>query len=416
MARYDEAAAAISLISRSIEELSEACLESQGIMHECDVPAKLITDLLGQRLAFRLDESEPYIQINRVVSDLFAHITQSSRRRISSGEIAGLYDDLKDSVDDYFEASSIGNIDDKRHYELSIQSNIADLIDSLNMITSRFAGYVRNEFSIVSSLTQRIRENQRAIDEASRLNDLFSTIMPSDLSLMSRSDFSLSRLLVQLLGKAVRACTEDLHTALHKLRENLSRLEADEKYQRKNELIDSMLQHYQRNPNYHPQIEWQKNIPGIFGLIKPLKLKAYAPIGSAIGEHLLTEYAQAALKRVKASEKPKKQEDSNVPVAIVDGCDKTYREALDWVEEALSNLFDILPELIERQPVSALDCLNLMEIDLDPKIWNLCVIDHYSNSAFSSGDKIRINYIESMEPGFNGNHAVTDIVFEKAYA
>lgn len=416
MARHDEAAAAVSLIARSIEPLSEACLENQGVMHECDVPLKLIMDLLAQRLAFRLDESEPYIQINRVVSDLFAHITQSSRRRISSGEIADLYGDLNHNITNYFEASAAGNIDDKKHYELSVQANIADLIDSLNMITSRFAGYVRNEFSIVSSLTQRIRENHRAIDEAARLNDLFATIMPVELASMARSDFVLSRLLVQLLGKAVRSCTEDLHVVLHKLRENLTKLEADEKYQRKNELIDSMLQHYQRNPNYQPQITQHEHLPKIFGTVTPLKLEAHAPIDSAVEEYLLAEYAQAALNRIKASDKPKKPVVVSESVAIVDGCGEVYIEALDWVEEALANLFEILPELTKKQPVSSLDCLNLLALDLEPKIWNLCVVDHYSNSAFASGKEIQMGYIETQEPDFSGNHAVTDIVFKRTYA
>lgn len=416
MARYDEAGSSIALLSRNTELLAEACLEHQGVILESDVPPKLITDLLGHRLAFRLDEHDQYVQVNRVVSELFHHVTQSYRRRLSSGAIEDLFDQLKHTINSYFDVSAAGNLDDRKHYELEAQEVIADLIDSLRMIIHRFSEYVRNEFSIVSNLVQRIKENERAIDEAARLNALFATITPEELSELSRSDPTLSRLLKQLLGRAVRQCTEELHDILHKLRENLARLEADKKYQRQNQLIDGMLQHYQRNPSFQPTISHYEHLPKLFAMVSPFKLNAHPPVDSPTEEHILAELAQSALSRIKTADKPLKDKLTQKTIDIVDSRGEIYTEGLGDVEQALVDLFELLPELTSLHDISSLDCLDLFSLEIRPDLWNLCVVDHFSNSRFASGKAIKISYIQKTVPGFNGNHTVEDVVFVRAHA
>lgn len=416
MARYDEACSSIALLSRNTELLAEACLENQGVILESEAPPKLITDLLAQRLAFRLDENERYVQVSRVVSELFHHVTQSYRRRLSSGAIEDLFEQLKHAINSYFEVSAAGNAEDRKHYELEVQEVVADLIDSLRMIIQRFSGYVRNEFSIVSNLVQRIKENERAIDEAARLNDLFATITPQELSELARSDLILSRLLKHLLGRAVRECTEELHDVLHKLRENLAKLEADKKYQRQNQLIDGILQHYQRNPGYQPEVNHYEHLPQLLAMVTPLKLHAHPPIDSLSEEHILAELAQTALSRIKAADKPLKDKLTQQTVDVVDCRGEVYTEQLDEVEQALVDLFEILPELTSKQEISSLDCLDLFNLDLRPDLWNLCIVDHYSNSLYASGEIIKITFIQKPVSGFNGNHTVEDVVFVRAHA
>ncbi len=312
--------------------------------------------------------------------------------------------------------SAAGSLKDRKHYEFEAQEVVADLIDALRMITHRFAGYVRNEFSMVSNLVQRIKENQRAIDEAARLNDLFATITPAELSELAGSDPTLSRLLKHLLGRAVRQCAEELHDALHKLRENLARLEADKKYQRQNELIDSMLQHYQRNPGYQPTVEQYQHLPKLFAMVDPFKLYAHPPIDSPTEEYALAELAQAALNRVKAANKPERSASESETVDVVDSRDEVYEEVLGEVDQALEHMFELLPELTEAQSVSSLACLDQLALDIRPDLWNLCVTDHYDNSNFADGKRIKITFIETPVPGYNGNHIVEDVVFVSAHA
>lgn len=415
MARYEEAKSAIALISRNIELLSESCLENQGMIYENDMTQKQVNDFLSSRLAFRLDENDNHIQIYRPVSELFAHITQSSRRRISDGEIHGLFNDLRHNVTGYFTASSEGNTQDKNHYELMVQANIADLIDALRTTVTRFAGYVRNEFSIISSLAQRIRENQRAITEASRLNDLFATMTPKDLEDIAQNNYVITGYTL-ILNREIRNRTEELNNVLHRLRENLTKLEEDVKFQRKNELIDSMLLHYQHNPTYRPAITQHDNLPHWLDLVMPFNLKAHPPVDSEIDQHLLAEYAQTALSRIKASDKPEKQSFESIAVEVTDKSGQVHLENVNPVDAALADMFDVLPEWTKRQPVSSLECFALLALDIEPRTWNLCVIDHYSNSRFSTGEEITMTYIETQDPHYDGNYKVTDLVFRRRHA
>lgn len=415
MARYDEASATFSLIARNSELLAEACLENQGTITESDTTPKVISDLLAHRLALRLDEDDNYIQVNRIVSQLFHHVTQSSRRRLSHGAIADLFNDLRHAVESYFEVRSAGSLDDMRTYEKAIHEIVSDLQYFLHTITIQFAGYVRNEFSTVSNLNQRIRENQRAIKEAESLNKLFSDITPEELSQLARSDLMLSKLLSQRLNREVRNCVKELHDVYHRLSENLTKLESDEKYQRQNKLIDSMLAHYERNPSYQPSINSLDRLPRLFSIVTPFKFVTHPPIDNPIEEGLLAEYAQVALNRVKASDKPVREIVKLEPVLVTDNSGLTVTQELCDIQQALINMFAVLHELTERGAVSSLDCLKMLKIDMHPKFWNLCVIDHYMNSDYGSGKEIQIRYIQEPVPNYNGNFIVNDIMFVRSY-
>ncbi|WP_150302974.1 hypothetical protein [Pseudomonas saliphila] len=411
MARYDEAARTIRILDKHCDLLSRACIENQGVIVDEQDGEKAIAELQAHRLVFRLDERDHYVQVNRVVSELFHHATQNYRRRLSSGAVDDLFDQLKHAISGYLATADRGLLRDQKVYESEIQEIVAHLIDTLREITQRFAGYVRNEFSMVSDLSQRIRENERAIKEASQLNDLFATLTPDVLAELARSDRLLSHLLKKVFGRAVSSCADELHDALHKLRENLTKLQDDQRYREHNELIDTLLQHYQRHPGYQPGLEQYRSIPRIFRSAERLELKAHPPIDSPTEERALGDIAQQALARIAADEQPDRQRQDPPLVPVKDCRDGVFLAEPEPVEQALRQMFEILPQLAEQQPASSLACLAYLDLEINPELWLVCVADHYANSDYAKGERLAMRFCERPLPGYSGNYLVEDIEF-----
>lgn len=424
MNKYDDARLAFRFLEINAETLATASIENQGMIMDSDMPLSFMDKLQNYHLASRLDtQSQEYMQLNSTVLEMFYLVTRGSRRRITNKEIAGIIEELEHQVNGYFEVRKAGKQKDITQYEGQVRQTVSALKDALISITYKFSEYVRNKFSTVNNLAQRIRENKKAISDFIELNETLDLIKLERLSEISRQDSTMSELLTRILWYEVNKCSKEFHDTLHRLHENLNALVDDEKRQQQNEMIDAMLLHYQKNPGYEPLLNVQSRLPMLFASVAPFDFAAHPPIDTDLytDEQKLSDWAQEALESIKAIDKvEKKITTKHQAVKVEDRSDSTHIQELSPIQKALIEMFSQLPSLTRKAPVSSLYCLKYMQaksgIKIDSAMWNMCVLNHYNASKYARTKEITATFVQTQLENYTGNFLVTDITFARQHA
>lgn len=412
MARPDEAKAALRAIYSHADLLIQACLEDGGqILENSDTAAALQT-LRHHRLIFELDVEQQSAQVNRVVSGLIHHVTQSYRRQLSCAAASGIVQELESIVEGYKMAWR-SNSNDLPTREAEAQECVASLIDTLREITQRFTRYIHTDFSYVSDLEQRIHENRRALKEANDLNQVFDTLTPRYLEELAGPVSGLQRLLLRTLRRHLAHLRTDLVDATHGLRENLSRLEKDEKALQYSHLIDAFLCHYEQTPNYQPDagmLEGMERIPPVFCGVDPLTMRAEPDISDVAQHEGFRDLLAAALKR--SAEQVRPQETRREPVKVRDKRKAVVTIERDPFNEAMTHFFEALPLLTQRLGrVSAMDAYYALKVEKPVDVWLMGVFSHHHIQRDRMPSAYRSQLTEVRLPLYDGNFIVSDIVF-----
>ncbi|MDT8878360.1 hypothetical protein RSO68_02630 [Halomonas saccharevitans] len=413
MARLDDARNAMKALAKYTDALAEATLEHGGVIYDTPDNRETIQALRHHQLVFHLDEDLPHVQVSRVVGDLMAHVTQSYQRQASSGAVSDLVRELQNVVESYFVARDNGATDDASRKLIEAQEVIASLINTLQAIVVRFTHYIHNRFSTVSDIDLRILENRRALDEAGNINRLLDTLTPSYLMQLARFSRELQYLLTKILARSLSRLRANLVDALHRLTDNLAKLQNDKEVQRQNHVIDAWLQHYERNPRYTPGEdildEAHGRSPSLFR-VEPLEIRAHPAIDDPSQREELDELAENALRRLE----PGALTDSNVSTERVEVIDQRGAEEVepeDPLEHALEWFFEALPTLVTQQPISAIDAYYKLDVEEPLDFWMLALWESYNMRLENGEVVVPVELTERQMGTYDGTRLVEDIVF-----
>jgi hypothetical protein len=409
MSRKDEAQSATGALYRNIDIIDESCFMSRGQIADIPENDAAIRALQKNNLAYFVDDAMG-VQVHSSVRRLLNHVTKRYRLRETHQAFAGMISELQHAIQNYQLAKN-KNQDDKLLYQDQIHEFTLDIISELTDTVQTFAHVVGNEFSTISNIDIRIRETTRCKNEIAKLNEVFSSLSVAEIRDWAGADLMLERLLMKTLKSHVDKCLKELSATAHRLLEMLAKLIKDKEVQRLNQLIDSFHSHYQKNPNYSPELDSIVDLPPVFSCIESISLHGRADIDSVTDEEILSDIAISVMQDAKKESLSINQDED---VEVSDGRGESIEADLDILEENIDFFFDaLLDEDSNISELTALKAHKLLDIDAEPEDWMLCLMEHYEAQKSELSSKIKISLDERIIMPFNGNHLVRDISFSR---
>lgn len=418
MSRSNDAKSAVAAIQRHLDVIIDACLHHQGRVYLDGDSEKVANDLIHHHLAFHMDEDDEEVIVTQALGNFVHYITQSERRQVASGEVADKWNQLNQAVTSYGIAKHKGNSADIEHFRTLIREGVHHLVETIRMATARFSNYVDNDFRSINDIDIKIQENEFAIKEAERMNDLFESISYDHLAEMAGADPFLIHLFNKSLSKQIDSLSRDVLNTLHQLKRSLTHLvKKSAEYQRQNRLIDSFLAHYDQHPDFTPSYPSDEVPPDAFREVEPLPLRGEPALDDPRQEGALIEIVTKALARVRDDEErgidTGGEGDERETMTVVDHGILITTANEDPEQKSAREFFETLPELFRAtERASVMAFYEYLDIETTPEIWVLSVMGHFYTMSDQAKVHLDIHYETIQVPRYSGNHRLLDVVFQ----
>jgi len=409
MARIDESKAAISALNKHSSVVDSACYEQGGVVPFTESNNSTIDALTKHRLAYLVDD-EYGVQIHSSVKKLLDRVTSRTRFRERHGEFHSQISNLEYAIDSYRRSQMKAS--NRNHQYLSeIREIVIELNDALMEAVASFHKVVADEFSVITDIDEKIRQIGRCKKEIENINNVFAHLTVKQIREWVQTDIDLEHILLRILKSSIDSALKDLASANRKLVEMLAKLQSDKKASRLNSLIDVFSACYEEEQGYQPSIEYIEVLPECFSITKNMEMRAYGNVDSERNTEMLSKLAIAALSNADAKSRDKTQPLDKIEVEDVRS--KEEQRGLDEVDEGLEMLFEAIKDENITAPISAVDSLDKLGIDISVEDWLLLVDGYYSAQKDILSSLIEVHEERSIELPYDGNIFVSDIVFRK---
>ena len=332
---------------------------------------------------------------------------QSSYRQLT--DMGKVIDVLEDTVND-FRVSVINNLhDDAEYYLDQLDDLLYEAKDNLNVSLENMHYAISSQFGFVSTLSAKVRENEKALDYAQKLLTELQQIDPE--SCYEWTDWACPIDFARKISGFIYWFNQTLprlRFIIDNMRISLFRLRRDEKQA-------SLLRNMARYLHKHPEFEISETLfedPNLDQALKfssPLKLKSYVDVRNSALQEPLAEIVHSLRKLnvaavVQAREKCV-VELSETTSVIID---------LDFFEAQTELLFEMV--LSNAQPISALQYwqtelsawLHQSEL-IEPKEWIELVFSNYCKLTLDQQDALAISMKGVQLQGIADNYSYSDV-------
>ncbi len=351
----------------------------------------------------------------RVTTDLKRMLNRLMRKQSSYRQLTDMgkvIEAIEEVVWDYKDATDAKEPEDAEYYLDQLDDLLYETKDSLNnnLDTMQFA--IVSQFGFVSSLSNKIRQNERYLSHAQKLLTELQQIDPQDcyqwLDWLCPNEFArkISNFIYwynQILPK--------LRLIIDNMRFSLFRLRRDEKQA-------SQLRNMARFLRKHPEFDLDKNLfelPNLPNKLKyaaPMPLKSYVNTKQTDIEQPLIKLVQALRKQV-ALRPVKVREIGEVSLKPIG----KMAAVEDFFEQQTETLFEQV--IINNQSVSALNFYqeyqNMwleQEHSIEPKAWIELVFSCYCKLTSVQQSALNIKMKGTAINGTTDNYSYSDVVIE----
>lgn len=229
---------------------------------------KAIEHLLKARIFSHVDEhSGP--KLGEPARQLIAQLIADERRRKINPEIGDFLEEIRSRSNQINQAQQQGNHARADHLFSQLSQDVDDLnsriVNGLESLWNR----LNSDFAFVSSLQDKIAENEKAGKETQRWLDGLKLIDFAELIRLCGGNARLRNLLVRELQDSVSEHFSRLREAQQRLIELLARFRQQHA---RNQLVRGMLEHLQRHPNFKPGDYAQRTtVPPLFNQAEALQ-------------------------------------------------------------------------------------------------------------------------------------------------
>ncbi|MAZ71484.1 MAG: hypothetical protein ABJM39_02320 [Porticoccus sp.] len=404
MATKEQVVAALKTLAKYADLVADAYLSSRGTIlndSETDNPIKA---LRKHRLVW-VDDEEGIVQISSTVSRLLDNSLVHYRRHQANEVVAGIWETITNHlVPQYLSARKRNLFKEVDRFSQDIQEAGMELIQVLDQSTRRFSQYITNDFAYVRDLELRIRENERVIKEAGRLNDLIMSFQYEELNRFGGQDPFLRRLFNRQVPAAIQRCNREITDALHNLRGLLHKMRSDLVQAR---LIRSINAAFTNDPSFSPNIDSLFAVPDYLNRAKPLLMTSSVDVLDESQHRELIPLAQSLAQQsriivVEAS--------PAAPLEDTAGLSDVEIE-LPYLVEAASEL--IASAMASDLPISARKAYDLLAMDEPGDLWLFALMNALLALPEADRQLLHIECAEVLDPQFSGNSIVCDLLLSK---
>lgn len=360
---------------------------------------KAIARLLDARIFSHVDEhSGP--RLSEPARQLIAQLIADERRRKVNPEIGDFLAEIRTLVNQVNQAWQQGN---HAHADY-LFGRLAQEVDDLNSrIVSGLESLwnrLNSDFAFVSSLPEKMAENQKAGKEVERWLEGLKMIDFAELISLAGANARLRGLLVRDLQEQVSEHFSRLREVQQRLIELLARFR---RQHARNRLVRGMLEHLQRHPNFKPGDYAQRtDVPVLLNQARPLR--------AAVNLTLDRLHDGALLSQLLLEVPPSRTVSSLPPAsahAVPRGEDEVVLARRLALQQDVESFY--LQVWQHQQSRSALDWLQQAALAWDAEIWLYQVIAAYQGLAATDKQLFRLKYTEAPVSAVNDLYIVRDL-------
>lgn len=332
---------------------------------------------------------------------------QSSYRQLS--DMGKVIDTLDDMVIDYQTSVKSNQHDDAEYYLDQLDDLLYEAKDNLNVSLENMHHAISSQFGFVSTLSAKVRENERALSYAQKLLSELQQVDPE--SCYAWTDWACPTDLARKISGFVYWFNQTLprlRFIIDNMRISLFRLRRDEKQA-------SLLRNMARYLNQHPEFEISETLfedeqlPPPLKLAPPMRLKSYVDTRNSELETSLVALVQALRKPTK-SESTIEREVSDLELAEIQQLVIDH----DFFEQQTEQLFEQVIKYGE--PLSAIhywqtaleSWISAAQL-IDPKEWVELVFSSYCKLTNDQQDALDIKPKGSKVAGTTDNYSYSDV-------
>ncbi|MCF9047271.1 hypothetical protein [Acinetobacter nectaris] len=324
----------------------------------------------------------------------------------NSKMINQILEEIKQSTSDFIQAK----LDTPESIDL-LKQEIIDLIitlsNTIHESSYNFAILAMHDLTLFNNLKLRIKRITRHIGVVNELLAVHGILSHSEMIKLAVADIDLEQAIRLYLMPVFHQSKIDLIDSLRKLEQQLFEWKQEEAYQRQNNMIDAWIKFCQQNATIHDDVDIH-DIPDAFYRLPNRNLTNRADI-SCLTETLV-DINTAVMKKAQ-SETQILQKKSDIALEQVIIQNEVIIKEESRLEIALNHFFEALTA--GKGHHSTLDALSTFTL-LSPD----CEMDYWANSLVMCcrndyAKKLKITFIEEIDPIFNGNSRVINVVISR---
>jgi hypothetical protein len=347
----------LALLGKHHQALMQGYLD--GFIDETVFSDVSLKKLMGARILWRPDEQQP-LALRPLVSELIASMVADENRRQINADVAEKLEQIRNRVQAYRDAQYQG---DYSVAELQLQrltEHVHDLSGQFEEAIDSLWHRLNSDFGFVSSLDDKIRENERAQKQLRRLLDGLDLLDFNELIELAEGNSHLRKLLVSQLQSQLSSHHSSLLEVQKRLLELLAKFRQQ---QSRSMLINNMAAFLRQHPKYQPaDYPNRSELPLLFNQAAPIVPQAAIALDKASERQLLAELVRAM---PKATSLPlPDQPSADFAIALQDEAIAARQQALKLdVENFYLRVIDSTSSL------SALEYLAEQQLNWDSEIW-----------------------------------------------
>lgn len=278
----------LALLGKHHKPLMQGYLD--GFIDESAFSEGALKKLIAARILWRPDEQQP-LALRPLVSELIASMVSDENRRQINADVAEKLEQIRNRVQAYRDAQYKG---DYSVAELQLQrltEHVHDLSGQFEEAIDSLWHRLNSDFGFVSSLDDKIRENERAQKQLRRLLDGLDLLDFNELIELSEGNNHLRKLLVSQLQTQLSSH----HSSLLEVQKRLIELLAKFRQQQSRSLlITNMAAFLRQHPKYQPaDYPNRSDVPALFNQARAIKAQAAIALDKASERQALAELVRA---------------------------------------------------------------------------------------------------------------------------
>lgn len=355
----------LSLLGKHSQVLMAAYLH--GEIDEAQLSERALRQLVHAHIVYQPDDTRGFI-LRPNVSDLIASMVADENRRHVHSDVADKLETIRVCVLTLREAQRRGDVTKADLQLQRLTALVHDLAGQFGEAIDSLWHRLNSNFGFVSSLSDKIRENERAQKQITRLLDGLNLVDFDMLIELGEGNVQLRKLLVSQLQRQLSAH----HSSLLEVQKRLVQLMVRfREQQARSVLIANMAGFLREHTNFVVgDYAYRHQVPDLINQAKSIRPAAAVSLDSHVASALAAELLAHIPRQQSHDVLPSSQE--QVQVDIDSPLVAAREQALKAdVEAFMLHVIDC------GQSVSALEYLTQQQLDWDPEVWLFQVLGEY---------------------------------------
>lgn len=371
-----------------------------GELDEGSVSERVLKKLVSANLLYQPDEARGFI-LRPQFSDLIASMVTDEHRRHINADVADKLETMRMHVHSYRDAQRCGDTVKAESELRHVTNQVHDLAGQFGEAIDSLWHRLNSNFGFVSSLADKIRENDRAQKQIKRLLDGLNLIDFAELIELGEGNVHLRKLLVSQLQRQLSGH----HTSLLEVQVRLVQLMLRfREQQARSVLIANMAGFLREHPGFTVGSYTDRSeVPDIFNRAPPI-LPAAA---LSLDRHSAQAYAAELVRSLPLPQRRVDTADgarAEVSTNAAPGEVEARHQALKSDVEAF--MLDVVDA---GSATSALDYLDAKALQWDPEVWLFQVLSEYQGLHHDQRSLFHLQRTEAPASRYNQLYIISDI-------